>query len=182
MSKKAFVIPFPQHGHINPMLAMVHELVHEHNYQVIFYATEEFKDSVTKTGATYRPYKFYDISDLQKQSSPNLLTVFTTLIGISHKELPILLEDFEKEKPDVIIYDFMCLPAKFLAKLIQKRASNRSSTTKVPVSVNFNCSFAMIPNVYPSKDQINQMADKKFSDIFQFLWLILLQVLFSLKF
>ncbi|CAF1063120.1 unnamed protein product, partial [Brachionus calyciflorus] len=183
MSKKVFVIPYPQHGHINPMLGMVHELVHDHNYQVIFYATEEFKDSVIKTGATYRPYKYFDLENLTKKTTPDLISILTTILSISHKELPLLLEDFEREKPDVIIYDFMCIAAKFLVKLIEKRYKSGESKTKIPLSTNFYCSFAIKKNVYPTNDfMLSALFENFIQGIFKFIWLILLQVLFSLKF
>ena len=50
----------PAHGHINPTLPIIEELVKK-NYKVIYYATEEFREVITNAGADFRAYDFGDI-------------------------------------------------------------------------------------------------------------------------
>ena len=46
---------FPAHGHINPTLSVVRELVRRQE-RVVYYATEPFEPAIRETGALFRPY------------------------------------------------------------------------------------------------------------------------------
>src|SRR5947209_20451845 len=46
----------PAHGHVNPTLAVVQELVRR-GQKVSYYLTEEFRDVVQATGAVFQPYE-----------------------------------------------------------------------------------------------------------------------------
>ncbi len=48
----------PAHGHINPTLPLVAELVQRGN-EVIYYAMPEFQDKIQKTGARFRAYDLH---------------------------------------------------------------------------------------------------------------------------
>lgn len=46
---------YPGHGHLNPSLPLVAELV-QRGEQVHYYSLEEFRSAIERTGATFRPY------------------------------------------------------------------------------------------------------------------------------
>ena len=52
---KALFFGLPVHGHFNPTVPLVRELV-QRGDEVIYYSTDEFAARIAETGATYRPY------------------------------------------------------------------------------------------------------------------------------
>jgi MGT family glycosyltransferase len=52
----ALFLGLPLHGHTNPTLPLVAELV-ARGHTVVYYATEPFAESITRAGASYRPYR-----------------------------------------------------------------------------------------------------------------------------
>src|SRR5829696_10141409 len=52
---KTIFYQVPAHGHVNPSLSLVSELVRR-GEQVTFYLTDEFKSAVEATGAAFRSY------------------------------------------------------------------------------------------------------------------------------
>jgi MGT family glycosyltransferase len=113
MSKYLF-LNVPAHGHVNPTLAVVQELV-QRGQQVVYYLTEEFRVAVEATGATFRPYQ----SAMGKMQPPARPMMGKGGIGPgmmplmmaqeSHHVLPQVLESIRREQPDYLLYDSMCL-------------------------------------------------------------------------
>ena len=54
MSKVLF-LSVPSHGHVNPTIGLVSELV-KNGDEVIYFATEAFREKIEATGATYKQY------------------------------------------------------------------------------------------------------------------------------
>nr|QNH68001.1 UDP-glucuronosyltransferase-like protein 5 [Brachionus rotundiformis] len=173
--KKAFIIPFPQHGHINPMLSMTKELINKHHFDVIFYGLDDRREAIENTGATYRKFKHFNLTNFPKM--PDLVDVFTYQLKVSNQELPTLLEDYIRDQPDVIIYDFMSLHGKFLLKFIRKK-----KCLKQPLGVNFNPTFALKPGIFPTDEEWSEAMNKNFWDIIRLVWLFILQAILSIKF
>ena len=53
---KAFFLNIPAHGHMNPTLPLVRELVNR-GETIIYYSGEEFRERVEAAGATFRTYE-----------------------------------------------------------------------------------------------------------------------------
>ena len=51
---KLLVYLSPAHGHVNPMLPLLQELV-SRGHEVLVYVTHEFEPAIRRTGATFRP-------------------------------------------------------------------------------------------------------------------------------
>ncbi len=66
MSKVVF-LNIPAHGHTNPTLGIVRELI-ARGEEVIYFSFPEFKDKIEHTGAKYREYKGFPQSYNTKQS------------------------------------------------------------------------------------------------------------------
>lgn len=54
MSKVLF-LGIPTHGHVNPTLGLVSELVKQ-GEEVVYFCSDEFKEKIEKTGASYKHY------------------------------------------------------------------------------------------------------------------------------
>ena len=115
--RKIYVIVPPAAGHVNPVSGLVHELAKQPDIDVIFYSNEEYRETVEKTGAQYRPYVKFEsktvfCKSLLETTEPSVLSLSDQFIDVAYDVLPQLIADYHKEKPELIIYDTICLPAK----------------------------------------------------------------------
>lgn len=106
----------PAYGHVNPTLAVVQELVRR-GHRVSYYLTEEFRDEIQATGATFQPYESKHTNNLAlspalnaAKMSPRMGLLF--LLEDKDTVPPQIIDRVRAEQPDVIVYDFMCLWAK----------------------------------------------------------------------
>ncbi len=58
----ALFLGLPLHGHTNPTLPLVEELV-SRGHEVVYYATEPFAGAIRRAGASYRPYRNRHLND-----------------------------------------------------------------------------------------------------------------------
>ena len=132
-----FLLVFPEIGHINPVNGIVKELIQSKGCEVIFYGRHWQKNLIQSTGSTFREYKFY-LDDNAKSKSlkediyTNDITLFTNLISLSYKEIPCLLNDIQNDNPDLIIFDQLSMPAKYLLKIMQENFKSQKSSFLVP--------------------------------------------------
>ncbi len=96
---KAIIFNLPAHGHINPSLAVIEELV-ARDEQVIYYTTDEFRAKIEATGATVR---CYPLSNPQPPKSFSLL-------GLELGLFPQVLDEVQAEKPDYIGVPMVAIP------------------------------------------------------------------------
>nr|QVK45638.1 UDP glucuronosyltransferase [Brachionus paranguensis] len=152
--KKILMLILPEMGHINPMLGIARDLV-DSNYEVIFYGLSHHKELIEKSGAQFRQYLYENYScqtnSLQKDPTNNVLGILMSLIDLSYKEVPQLAKEVFNLQPDLIIFDNVSLPAKYLIKYLQKTA------TKIPKYIQFFTLFPSIKNVYPSPELLKQI-------------------------
>ncbi|QBD78901.1 glycosyl transferase [Ktedonosporobacter rubrisoli] len=87
-------LPPPGFGHVNPTLAIAHELV-QRGHEVIYYLPEPFQEAVQATGALFRPYD----SKLMKNLHP------TVMVEECRHVLGQVLDHIAAERPDVIVYE-----------------------------------------------------------------------------
>ena len=100
---KALFLSLPMHGHVNPSLPLVQELVGR-GHEVVYYSEHAFADGIEQTGARYRPYEAACLTDLggvagRLDELPWLLTRTTARILATH------LRAFREERPDYVITD-----------------------------------------------------------------------------
>ena len=93
---KYVFLPTPAYGHVNPTLAVAHELI-SLGEQVMYYLTEEFQAAVDATGATFQAYQ----SAISKEQpsyrlSENLIAILRamplTIVRESQHVIPQVLE------------------------------------------------------------------------------------------
>ncbi|MBS1952560.1 MAG: glycosyl transferase [Cyanobacteria bacterium SZAS-4] len=122
---KYFFFSGPQSGNVNPTLAIAQGLVQQGN-EVIYYLTDEYKNVLESTGATFRRYDSVMKNSFGKsQTDKQDLQVSAPWINSSLVEeceivLPRVLGDLKAEtKPDAIIYGQMALWGRMLAEILQ---------------------------------------------------------------
>lgn len=123
---KVFFFNIPFHGHVNPSLGLVRELV-KNGEEVIYYCNESFRDKIESAGAVFRGYsdKFY--LD-ENYVTYNLTDLFRVHLELSALILDELIEDVKKDKPAYIIHDTMCPWGKHLSKITNIPAVNTFTT------------------------------------------------------
>lgn len=124
---KIIIYSLPQHGHINPTLAITNELSRR-GHEVIYYMTEEFQEKIEKAGGIFKPLgttlNIYDEArkaiDSHKENGNFLPTdavgVFIQFMADTMSRFKILAKALESENPDLVIYDPMCIWGQILAK------------------------------------------------------------------
>ena len=140
----------PGHGHINPSLPLVAELVHR-GHQLTYFATENYRAIVEATGAAFRPYaavhdNYFDARGLSG-SVPG--KVAYELITTAGEILPALLEIARAEQPDYIMFDGMCPWGLLLARILGLPAVASLSLMVLPARglLNLQVVRDFLPNV-----------------------------------
>ena len=108
----------PAHGHTNPMLPVVAELV-KRGHEVRFYSFDEFKDKIESTGAKYISCERF-LAPLTKREEKGLKNVSATEMTIQDIRLTLAMNDyleaeFKTFEPDVVYTDSVCFWGKLNA-------------------------------------------------------------------
>lgn len=104
MSTIAF-LNISMHGHINPTLPVVAELVRR-GHTVTYHALPEFRAEIEATGATVR---LYPGGTPSPPDPPTPLTWMEGLADTAVRWLPAVLTDLRRDRPDLIVHDSACL-------------------------------------------------------------------------
>jgi MGT family glycosyltransferase len=117
---KTIFFNIPAHGHINPILPVVTNLMKQ-GEQVICVNTESFRAAHERIGAQFHPYPHvHDLETLMDRAAAgNLPDNLLTLAGIAEQLMPSVIELIERERPDYIILDSLCGWAKQAAQRFQ---------------------------------------------------------------
>ncbi len=100
---KALFLSLPLHGHINPSLPLVRELVNR-GEEVVYYAGETFGPRVADTGARHRAYRnacLTSLIELPVRTDELSWLLMRTSAEVLDAELPA----FRAERPDYVITD-----------------------------------------------------------------------------
>jgi MGT family glycosyltransferase len=114
MAKYSF-LNVPAWGHVNPTLPVVQELVRR-GHEVSYYLTEDFRETIEATGAVFQPYES-KIKELARGGigGRNIGMGPRVFILEDRKFVPPqVIDRIRAEKPDAILYDFMCGSAKVI--------------------------------------------------------------------
>lgn len=116
--KKIAVFCIPAHGHTNPMLPVVTELVRRGD-AVRFYSFEPFREKIEKTGAVYVPCDKY-LPELNDKEEGQLKKVSATEMSIQDIRTTLAMNEFLEEEfrefqPDVVYSDSVCFWGKLNA-------------------------------------------------------------------
>ncbi|XP_047144055.1 uncharacterized UDP-glucosyltransferase YojK [Hydra vulgaris] len=157
--KKILILIPPFWGHINPLIGITKRLVEE-SYIIVFYSLSEFKDIIVKTGAEYREYPYFPIVKANEKSHvPTVITLFTSFLDIADQTIPYFVDIFEKEKPDLIIYDFISFYSKCLLIHLQHRYLIGVSNIPPPKALLFFPSFCLNIEIFPEENFLKTMIE-----------------------
>ncbi len=106
----------PAHGHINPTLPLVAELVRR-GEQVTYYSLPPFQAAIEATGATFRDYG-PDLPAAVMDVDPNLFHFAGILLRVSGAVVRSLWPVLRADPPDYIIHDSLAGWGKYLAQLL----------------------------------------------------------------
>jgi MGT family glycosyltransferase len=123
---------------------------------VVFYGNENTRAIIEKTGAEYRAYShpLFEILDKTTAHIKNSYFRFgflNTSLNSSFKITPNLLKDVERERPDLIIYDKIFFPAKYLIDILERR---KEKSGYKPQTVMFITCFADNKKIEEKKDKV----------------------------
>jgi UDP:flavonoid glycosyltransferase YjiC (YdhE family) len=123
---KALFLSLPLHGHVNPSLPLVRELV-ERGDEVVYFANERFAARIAEAGARYQAYRDPYLSGLS-----NLPTrteeILWLLAQTARNALETELDAFRAERPDYIITDSVAPWGQWTAKILGLPARTSRST------------------------------------------------------
>lgn len=116
--KRIAAFCIPAHGHTNPMLPVVAELVRRGN-EVRFYSFEEFREKIEKTGAAFVSCDAF-LPALSTREEERLKKVSSTEMTIQDIRITLAMDDFlraefERFRPDVVFTDSVCFWGKLNA-------------------------------------------------------------------
>ena len=112
----------PAHGHINPTLPVVAELVRR-GETAVYYAMAPFKEAIEASGAAFRDYEAlspsvrFDLGSNDRRSA-SLARLALAMIDFCEKSLPFLLEATRRDAPDIIIHDMTCFWGRYVAQIL----------------------------------------------------------------
>ncbi|MBZ0286673.1 MAG: glycosyl transferase, partial [Anaerolineae bacterium] len=88
----------------------VKELV-ERGHTVLYYNTEEFRPQIERAGAHFRPYPppMPTVAETQTIISENLVQVTRLILSLSGRLTGHMLSELDHERPDLVMYDSICL-------------------------------------------------------------------------
>jgi MGT family glycosyltransferase len=107
----------PAHGHINPSLPMVAELVGR-GEQVDYYCYEEFRPAIERSGARFRGYEL-GFPFEHVGPDPNFFKFAAVLLKGVQFLLPSLLPAVEAARPDYVIHDSLCSWGRYVAQILK---------------------------------------------------------------
>ena len=119
MSKIAFFC-IPAHGHTNPTLEVVRELIHQ-GHEVRYYSYECMREKIESTGAKYISCDEYDFEQKLtpadgKRIAEDMSFAIEILVNSTLAMDAALLKQIKQWNPDCIVADSMALWGKLIAK------------------------------------------------------------------
>ena len=116
---KALFLSLPLHGHINPSLPLVRELVARDD-EIVYYSTDRFAEEIERAGARYRPYRdvfLTDLSRLPAQTDQLSWLLMRTAARLLEAELGV----FRAERPDYVIADSVAPWGQWVGRILDAR-------------------------------------------------------------
>jgi MGT family glycosyltransferase len=130
---KALFLSLPLHGHVNPSLPLVRELV-AHGDEVVYVANERFASRIADTGARYQPYRDPFLAGLSTLPTATEEIVWMVMQA-AQRVLASELERFRAERPDYIITDSVAPWGQWTAKILDRPVVTSIPTLAVNRSV-----------------------------------------------
>ena len=110
----------PAHGHTNPTLGVVKELI-KNNHEVYYYSYEMMREKIEVTGAKFIPCDKFDsqiklTNENKGKIAKDLAFSINLIVDLTLSLDEAILKEMQKLKPDVIVADSMAFWGKLIAK------------------------------------------------------------------
>ena len=123
MARGLFLM-FPGHGHVNPTIGLVTELINKGD-EITYITAEEFREKIEKLGATFKGYdEEYSVDPNNKEG---MIAVLEKTIGIYRNLIELGLK--EEGTFDYLVCDSIINPGKKLIKKLGIKRTISLSTT-----------------------------------------------------
>jgi MGT family glycosyltransferase len=156
---------FPAHGHINPTLPVMRELVRR-KQQVVYYSTERFRQAVQDTGAQFRPYSTgFCMPEQGPGPFARVSTTLETLLGLSRAVLDDHLEQVRMWRPTHIMYDSFTPWGGFVAQLL--RLPTIASVPSILVNSDIDSRYGAAPGIEPEDPRLTSQWYASFRSLCQ---------------
>ncbi len=147
---KALFFNIPAHGHVNPSLPLVTELVRR-GHQITYYITDAYRAKVEAGGAVFQAYAhvhddYFDVRGLDGSRPQKAAFVLMTTAG---EILPELLESARAAQPDYILYDGMCPWGYMVARILGVPAVTSLSLMPLAASMRMLLNVQMLRLMMP---------------------------------
>jgi MGT family glycosyltransferase len=116
----------PLHGHVNPSLPLVRELV-ARGEDVVYYATDAFRPQVEQTQARFRPYRnefLADMGALPERMDELAWLLMLTTADVLDRELEVIRAD----RPDYLITDSVAPWGQWIGEILGLPVVTSTST------------------------------------------------------
>lgn len=125
--KLVYFITLSLSGHLNPVCGLVHELAKNPDIECVIYGIEDHREKIERTGARFRAYLHRNganlspigLEDYEKAGILYELYV-NDMMNCAYIQVPAIVDDVKREKPDLIVYDPNFFPIKFLQEYLEK--------------------------------------------------------------
>ena len=113
------IINLGSHGHVNPTLSTAEELV-ARGHEVHYFSTEPFAAAIEVTGATFHAYESHMGKDVPSATKmADLIPIFPLrLLREAAFSMPQIIARVEALRPDVVLYDPICLVGRLVAEAL----------------------------------------------------------------
>ncbi|MGW2374559.1 macrolide family glycosyltransferase [Kitasatospora sp. NPDC001683] len=111
--KHIVMVNIPAHGHVNPSLDVIRELV-ARGHRVSYVNDPSFAEQIEATGARLVPHET-GLAILKGAVDPGI-NVHGMIFDEAQAMLPRMREAFEDDRPDLVLYDFMAYAGRVLAE------------------------------------------------------------------
>lgn len=100
---RAWFFNIPFHGHVNPTLPLIRELVNR-GESITYFSSRTFEERICTTGASFRGYE--DLYTFEGSRKVTHIIHHASLVAeATHALLPQILSAVEKERPDYLMFD-----------------------------------------------------------------------------
>jgi MGT family glycosyltransferase len=112
---KALFLSLPLHGHTNPTLPLVRELV-SRGEEVVYYSAEPFADQIEQASALYRPYRAALLADMHVPQ--RIEEIVWLIMRATADVLDNELATFRAFRPDYVITDSLAPWGQWVGELL----------------------------------------------------------------
>jgi MGT family glycosyltransferase len=165
-TRKLAVLNIGAHGHVNPTLPVVADLVRR-GVEVTYFATAGFEGAVQATGARFVAYDSPFINNAPTEAKnarlapADLVARFPLrLIGEAEHVLPQLLRHLEADRPDALIYDNMCLAGRLAAEHLSLPAMTFRPSYAANEHFSLGRAFGEVSEEHPARVEFRAVAKR----------------------